>query len=157
MNRLNIEGMRQLKKMQMMKRLKQKMNRLMDGFVSWLNRKTEQWPPVKKKIGLVLFCIVSGSISLYIIVSPMMGDSPAQPRFVFQRPFFFPDRRGHLPNHMLNHIGKPDLPTDHPAISKQLYDRIEAFKNNDSLMKAHPRLLDSIHAFEQLYQSQIKK
>jgi hypothetical protein len=158
--------MKMIQLVPILKRLiKLKMNRLMDSCVSWLNRKTESCPPIKKKIGIVLFCLLSGSICLYIIVSPMLNDSSAHSRFLFQRPLFLTHIPAHRSNHFQNpilnqipiHIGKPDLPTDPPIISKQLYERIESFKNNDSLMKADPRLLDSIHAFEQLYQSQIKK
>ena len=149
--------------------IKKKIDQVMDGCASWLNRKEERYSPIKKKIGVILFCILSGSISLYIIVSPMLGNPAPQSRFIFHRPIFLKPIQGHSSNHipghlpglipgfMPSHIGKSDPPTDHPVISKQLYERIEAFKNNDSLMKADPQLLDSILAFEQLYQSQIKK
>jgi hypothetical protein len=115
---------KQMKKMPMIKNLiKLKIDQVMDGCASWLNRKTERYSPIKKKIGVVLFCILSGSISLYIVVSPMLGNPAPQSRFPFQRPLFLKHIQGHLPNHLPghlpglipSHIGKPDPLTDHPV------------------------------------------
>jgi hypothetical protein len=115
----------------------------------WLDRRTGRLSAGKKKTGVALFCLASGGISLYIIILPMISSSFHKGPVKIQRPF--------IPNH----IGKTE-PLPDSRISPKLYQRIEAFKNNDSLMNAYPaisraRLLDSIHTVEQLYQSQSKK
>ena len=127
-----------------MKRIKQTIERVARLVANWLNSKTEKLSIAKKKIGLGFFCVLSGVVSVYIILVPMIGSSFHHAPIQFQRAM--------LPKH----IGKAN-PKPENSISKDLYERIEAFKNNDSLMKAHPELLDSIRLFEQLYQSQIKK
>jgi hypothetical protein len=122
-----------------MKRIKRNIERIAKLVAEWLTSKTEKLSKGKKKVGLLLFCILFGGISLYIVFVPMISSS-----VLIQRPV--------IPRH----IGKTNQKPDN-RISKKLFDRIEVLKNDDSLMKAHPQLLDSIHLFEQLYQSQIKK
>jgi len=127
-----------------MKRIKNNIQRLARFCANWLTRKTERLSLGKKKIGLLLFCLLFGGISIYIVLMPMIGSSFHVSSVVFQRPS--------IPKH----IGKANRKPNN-TISKKFYDRIEALKNDDSLMRAHPQLLDSIHLFEQLYQSQLKK
>lgn len=110
----------------------------------WLQRKTSPWSSFKKKMYLIAYALVFGGISLFMMAGPFFGALNQERVFRFQEI--------HLPSH----IGKPGDPPLHCVISKELFERIEAFRNNDSLVLAHPGLLDSIRLFEQRYQSQLK-
>jgi hypothetical protein len=105
---------------------------------------TERWSTAGKKTGIVLFTILSCGTSSYIIWSTLNSITP--------NPTAFLVKRSTIPRH----IGKAIQLDNHSLISKALYDRIEAVKQNDSLMRGYPQLLDSIHAFEQSYQLQLK-
>ena len=120
---------------------KKKVQEFARFYAVWLSSKTEQLSAGSKKIALVLFCLLFGGISLYLVVIHMTSSS-----FYTHAPFI---QRIILPKN----IDK----ANNYRISKKLYQRIEALKNDDSLMKARPQLLDSIQLFEQIYQSQIKK
>ena len=109
-----------------------------------LTRSTDRLSPAGKIAGLILFTLLSSSLSGYIVWSTLGAAALPPTRFVVK------------PSKIPRHIGKSIGPDNHALISKALYDRIEAVKQNDSLMRAHPQLLDSIHAFEQSYQSQSK-
>jgi hypothetical protein len=105
---------------------------------------TERWSTSRKKTILVLITLLFSAMSGYIIWGTLNSTSPNPTGFLIKRPS--------IPKH----IGKAIQPDNQPLISKALYDRIEAVKENDSLMRAYPQLLDSIHAFEQSYELQLK-
>jgi len=112
----------------------------------WLRNKTEQLTPVKKKTGLILFCIFFIGISVYIVAQAVLTYHPPGNTVIVQR--IYPP----------SHIGKTlDRPLSKSFISAEVYQKIESVKTNDSLLRARPHLIDSIQLIEQLYQLQSKK
>lgn len=103
----------------------------------WLQSATEKFSVRKKKTLLLLFCVGFTSLSVFAFL---------------HRPKIF-IAHGSVPVH----IGKTYQPTAHSSISEAVFKRIELLKNNDSLLKANPNLLDTIGLIEKFYYSNSKK
>lgn len=112
---------------------------------SWLTTKASGWSPLQKKIGVAVFCLLFSWSSLYILVTTIVQSSVHRSAIGIQLP------------RVPRHIGKAQKPENYPLIPKALFDRIEAFKNSDSLGQTSPGLLDTIHEFEHIYQLQSNK
>jgi hypothetical protein len=106
---------------------------------SWLNKKIHRWSDLQKKIGVAVFSLLFSGFSLYILVTTIV-QSPVRPSAAVIK----------LPR-VPSHIGKTQKTENYPLIPKALFDRIEAFKNSDSLGRTRQGLLDTIHEFEHIY------
>jgi len=111
-----------------------------------LQRKTDCMPVRRKKLLLVLFCVVFTGFSLQAIIHAFT--EKAKPVVA----------RASMPR-VQHEKETPVL----PFISKQEFERIEKFKQQiyalpkpvyDSFMQARPKLVDSIVEIEHYYQSQ---
>jgi hypothetical protein len=123
----------------MKRKLQDAIKKTARGFAEWLNKKTYGWSIAKKKTVVILFFAFFGCISLYIVINTFIYSS------YNSRPVFIK-----IPI-VLNHIGQQwDLPI-RSIISKKLFQRIESLKDNDSLLKMRPHLLDSIRLIEQSF------
>jgi hypothetical protein len=125
------------------------MNRKLKGFLNhgayWLGAKANRLSAGKKKIALALFCLVFGGLSIGIIFETLTGDDHSSRPFLFTRP------------KTPRHIGKSSgPPLSKSFLSPETFRRIESIKTNDSLMLAHPHLIDTIQFIEKAYQSQSK-
>jgi hypothetical protein len=119
-----------------------------------LNDKFKNYSARKKKILLICFCALCGSISICIVINTFYEKSKAIPVL---KPVSIP-----------YHIGK-NFKQPGAVIDAITFNRVEHFKHYlDSLkinntgrytevMNARPHLYDSILAFEKLYVNQIKK
>lgn len=109
----------------------------------------------KKKMILVLFCFLFGSISIYVIVVTVTR------RFL---PHDLPINPITIPYHIGKNFHQPGV-----VIDTDTYNRVEHFKyyldslkiNNigryTEIMITRPHLMDSILAFEKIYLIQLKK
>ena len=111
----------------------------------WLSHKTIGLSANQKKTALFLFCTAFTGISLYIIISTIVIAKTFPSTMYLRRPL------------MPGHIGKTNKTIVNAGIAESLYRRIESLKNNDSLLKARPHLIDTIKLIEKLYQSPSKK
>ena len=130
-------------------------NRVRSGWAGWMQRRTARYTPRRWTVLLVVFVLVSGTYSFYLAASSIL----------------------HRPNSALaidriqkpQHMGKTGdaLSKDIALISEGEFKRIQSFKNYmdslsetptgkqryDSIIAAHPGLLDSITEVEKLYNS----
>ncbi len=125
----------------------------------YLQDKTEHFSVQSKKTSLIAFCILFGGLSIYIIINSFIDNNNNNLLSIHHIT---------MPAH-INQSGDERLNNDN-IISKQEYEHIQAFKHYmdslqsnsegkiiyDSIMQARPRLIDSIHLVENMYQSQSK-
>ena len=111
-----------------------------------LQAKTERLSVANKKLLLMLFCSCFITLSVCAIVNAFTAK---------QKPLAV---KSNMPRMMQQHEQQRL-----PFLSKQEFDRIEKYKQRiyslpkqtlDSFLQARPKLLDSITAIEQIYQSQ---
>lgn len=125
----------------------------------FMQRQMERLSGKGKLIALSLFCLISGSLSIYLIASSMMGKSSTGTISVsrIKAPLY---------------TGKAGDENTRSAtvITKQEYQRIERFRHymdslarspsgkllHDSILKQRPGLMDSVAFIENVYQSQTK-
>lgn len=144
-------------------------DRMAKNIVVWCIRQQQRWAAFMQRqmeclsgrgklIALFLFCLVAGSLSIYLIVSSLSGKSSASVSVSrIKAPL---------------HTGKTGDENTRSAIviTKQEYQRIERFRHYmdslarspsgkplyDSILKQRPGLMDSVAFIENLYQSQTK-
>ena len=109
----------------------------------------------KKKIILIVFCSLFGAASLYLIIATMTKKFP---------PGDFSINRISIPYHIGKNFQQP-----YGTIDTGTYNRVEHFKfylnslktfnslRFDAIINLRPHLIDSIIAFEKIYQLQLKK
>ncbi|HEY4876921.1 MAG TPA: hypothetical protein VIH86_15180 [Puia sp.] len=125
-------------------------------FSDKLNERFKNYSSRKKKILLIGFCILFGSLSICIIVNTFYEKSLSR-----SIPALTPVS---IPHHIGKNFHQPGA-----IIDETTYIRVEHFKkyldslkiNNigryTEIMKTRPHLMDSIIAFEKIYLLQIKK
>ena len=130
-------------------------------FSDWLNKKAERIPSHKLKVLLLLFCISSGSFSIYLIGKAFHKSHSNVRAWKIDAIS--------IPKHVNPSIEKQWQPNENIAESD--FKRLQAIKAYldsirrngvgkgiyDSVMNSHPHLIDSINLLQQLYLSQLKK
>lgn len=120
---------------------------------------TEQLPRNGKLIMFFLFCIIGGSLSLYLIASSMMHGSASSFTITHFKATPFAGKSG-------DENTKASV-----IVTKAEYEKIQRFrlymdslarspsgkKNYDSILKYRPGLMDSVLFIENIYQSQNKE
>lgn len=113
----------------------------------WLSRKTSRYSPLQKKIGLIIFCILFGSLSFLILA-----------RSVYDR--------GYKSHFLILHHLRSGMSPAHPHISDSAFVQIErakhfldSLRNNDTLkfrviLLNRPALLNNLQMLEKIYQYQ---
>jgi hypothetical protein len=134
--------------------LKNKIQRIASLSAQRLKEWTAQWSDTKKKIALILFCLISTAISTYLILETI-NSKTAGSAFI---------HRINIPPH----IGKSSEKVRESNFSATDFDRIELVKtyldslstadpkNYGEIMELRPHLMDSIHLFEKLFLLQSK-
>lgn len=134
-------------------------NRLQEKFANKMNNRIGNMVTKKLKVWLILFCIVAGGYSGWLIVRAVMAETKAENAFRVE------------PINQPAHLNKSG---DETTMAKAQVDdytvgQIHAFKEYmdslrthnvrlyDSITTARPRLMDSVLALEQLYHLQHKK
>lgn len=125
----------------------------------WMQQKTEKLSGKGKLVVLLIFVLLTGSYSIYLIGKSFSGNrTPSFSIISIKRPA---------------HIQEDGDEAEHTnaVISKSEYERIHWFKQymdsiggspsgkalHDSIVAHRPGLMDSIQIIENIYQSQIKK
>lgn len=133
--------------------------RWQSGWAVWMQRKTEKLSGKGKLMMLLIFVLLTGSYSIYLI-GKSFSKNPA-PSFLI------------IPIKRPAHIQENGDEAEHAnaVISKSEYERIYRFRQYmdsltrsstgkvlyDSIVAHRPGLMDSIQIIENIYQSQIKK
>ncbi len=111
------------------------------------------------KIALVLFCLVAGGVSLYLIVNALTTYPRANDAFRVEQ--------ANIPQHF-DRTGE-EISEAESYVDEHTYEQIQVFKSYmdslksakspafDSIILARPSLMDSIQELEQLYNSQTQK
>jgi hypothetical protein len=114
----------------------------------WLNQKTGGWSPFQKKIALIIFCLVFGALSFYILASSFQGHGFGNRNLVIT----------HLRSGVHSPPGK--------VIPDSVYQRAErtkvwldSLKENDTarfraILLSRPFLLNNLQLIESIYHSQ---
>lgn len=123
----------------------------------FLNEKANSWQPERMKVLLVMFCLLFGTASLFImgkaILYPKTGNS------IIVRTVKIPEHIGHV---------KSEIIVYGQFISRNEYQRLEQFRQyidslgitengmkiKDSILSRRPKLMDSLALVEQLYNKQ---
>ncbi|HSZ85845.1 MAG TPA: hypothetical protein VK787_07425 [Puia sp.] len=139
-----------------LKRISDKINIYQHNASDKLNNRFENYSARKKKMLLISFCILFGSISLCIIINTFYEKS-----FSKSIPVLSPVS---IPYHIGKNFHEPGA-----IIDESTFIRVEHFKkyldslkiNNrgryTEIMNTRPHLMDSIIAFEKIYLLQLKK
>ncbi len=119
---------------------------LQTKFANTMNKNVSKIPARKLKTALIVFCLLGGGFSIYLISHAIFGaDKKQQPIEVKQMtsPKHF-DKTG-------SEINEPEN-----YISDEMYREIQEYKHDmDSLgQPIRPGLMDSIKILEQIYHSQ---
>lgn len=125
----------------------------------YLTEKVKSWSRSRIKIALVIFCLIQGGASSYILVSVFR---PSRARINVEKVS--------IPSHI---IQKDTSGRDEkePVLSEKSYQRLKAFQSYmdslqrdqagrqiyDSILRVRPGLLDSITQIESIYQQQIRR
>jgi len=135
-------------------KIKTKIRPALQQVASSASRQAERLSPERKKIAVIIFCILFSALSICIIAKTL---SEKHNKIFFMRPTMMPLR-------LWKNINVPP-----PFISDDAYQRIEQFKkyldsisiadkkNYEAIINSRPHLTDSIAMFEKLYLSQSKK
>lgn len=119
--------------------------RLQGKFASIMHTLSARLSMKRLKVWLVVFCMVWGGLSLYLIATAIFREDKLQPFY------------------KVDAINRPVLvePTDEevsgPMVDEATYQQIQIFKKSnlyDSTIRARPGLVDSILLLEKIYQSQ---
>jgi hypothetical protein len=120
----------------------------------WASQHAEKLSPARKKIVVIIFCILFMSLSICIALTTLSRSG------VRTLPV--------MPIRVPSHIGK-NIRMPSAFISEVSYQKVEQFKQYldsisisdkktfDQIIAARPGLIDSIAMFEKLYLSQSKK
>lgn len=130
--------------------------KLQTVFAVRLNAATARLSVRKLKMALLLFCLVSGGVSLYLATSGVLGKSTKKAAITIDQ--------ASVPKHFDK--SGDEIKDVQNLIDDGLYGQIKAFRaymdslqmNNkvtyDSILLLRPGLLDSITVIEQIYLSQ---
>jgi hypothetical protein len=114
----------------------------------WLNQKTGGWPGGQKKIALIIFCLLFGAMSVYILAGSFRGHNFGNRNLVIT----------HLRSGVHSPPGK--------VIPDSVYERAErtrlwldSLKQNDTarfrvILLSRPLLLNNLQLIESIYHSQ---
>jgi hypothetical protein len=117
---------------------------------SWLHEKTSSYSPIQKKIALIIFCILFGGLSFYILAGSIHGHD-------------FNNR-----NLIIDHLHSGTHPPTIHTIPDSLYQKVERVKEwldsirqNDPnrfkvILLSKPFLLYNLQLIERIHQSQMK-
>jgi hypothetical protein len=135
-------------------KIKNKIRPALQRVSAWASQHAEKHSPARKKIAVIIFCILFMTLSICIAINTLSKSS------IRTLPI--------MPVRIPSHIGK-NIRIPSAFISEESYQRIEQFKkyldsmsiadkkNYDAIINARPHLMDSITMFEKLYLSQSKK
>ena len=110
----------------------------------------------KLKMNLVLFCLASGGLSLYLAINGLLGSNTAKNAITIDHAL--------VPKHF-NRSGD-EVRDVQNIIDETLYQQVRTFraymdslhmndkKTFDSITLSRPGLMDSVHAIEEIYLSQ---
>ena len=124
-----------------------KMIMVQTRWADFMQRKTERLSVKGKKLFLILFCILTSTISCCIIITSFTTHSKQN----------YSVTAIHTPQHITGEQ------KERPSISNSVYSNIERFKNymdtcdrhiKDSILRFRPGLMDSVLAIEQIYKHQ---
>ncbi|RYE52966.1 MAG: hypothetical protein EOP48_15360 [Sphingobacteriales bacterium] len=130
--------------------------KLQTAFAVSLNTATAKLSVRKLKMALLLFCLVSGGVSLYLATSGVLGKSTKKAPITIDQ--------ASVPKHFDK--SGDEIRDVQNSIDDELYGQVKAFRaymdslqiNNkvtyDSILLLRPGLLDSITLVEQIYLSQ---
>lgn len=136
-----------------------KIIRIQQQWALTMQRLTERLSPAAKKIALIVFCLFSGSYSIYLMTG----------RFVAQQGKFLSITALHLPDYSAK--STDSKMRNYPGVTAPEYLKIKHFilcldslsqklngKNAaDSIRTSSPRLMDSIALIKKIYQLQSSK
>lgn len=110
-----------------------------------MNKKVSRVSPQKIKVGLIIFCLFWGGLSIYFIGHSIFGKNEP---VIKTNPMIIPK---HIPQSI-------DEKTD-SMINWETYSQIKAFKKymDSTGQVTPPGLLDSMNVLEQIYLSQQKQ
>lgn len=116
----------------------------------WLNQKTGGYSPVKKKASLIIFCILFGGLSFYILAGSMRG-----------RGF---NNRNLIITHLHSGVNlTPSFPVSDSVFQRvvRLQKWLDSLRQNDTskfkaILLAKPFLIDNLLLVERIYQSKSK-
>jgi hypothetical protein len=116
----------------------------------WLRKKTAGYSPARKKIGLFIFCIFFGGLSIYILASSVHGHSF--------------NTRSLLLMHFNSGVHDPDYSPVNDSIlrkAKKIKLWMDSVRKKDTvrfkaIMLAEPFLLERLNMMEKLYDPQTK-
>lgn len=139
----------------------QVVSKIQNGFVAVMNKALGHMAPKKLKVGLVLFCSLSGGLSIYLLVDPIMSPLNRQKNIKVDQLNIPKHIQDASDNRMASDI-YVDEETFRRIISFKLYmDSIKIHERAkyDSIILGRPKLMDSVTILEQLYylQTQNKK
>ena len=135
-------------------KIKSKIRPVMMRVSSWASRHAEKLSPTRKKIAVIIFCVLFMSLSICIAINTLSKSGVRA----------LPVMPVRIPLYIDKNIKAPSA-----FISDASYQRIEQFKkyldsisvadkkNYDAIIDAWPGLIDSIGMFEKIYLSQSKK
>ena len=132
--------------------------RLQERCATFMQKQTERLSFKGKLMLLALFCLLSGSLSIYLFTRSLMGHHPASISVSNIKAPLYGGKPG-------DENARSSL-----TITKQEYERIKYFRQYmdslalspsgkplyDSIQRDRPGLIDSIALVEKFYQSQIK-
>ena len=132
--------------------------RLQERCAAFMQKQTERFSRNGKLIALFLFCLIAGSMSIYLMAASLMEYRDVPIKILSIKA---PLQSGRSAG---------DNYRSSIVITKQEYQRIEHFRHYmdslsrtlsgkrvyDSILKQRPGLMDSIAFIENIYQSQIK-
>lgn len=125
----------------------------------YLAEKVKGWSRSRIKIALVIFCLIQGGTSTYILISVFRTSSTK-----------INVEKVSIPSHVIQKdtSGRDE---QEPVLSEKSYQRLKAFRNYmdslqhdqagrqiyDSILRVRPGLLDSVTQIESIYQQQIRR
>ena len=117
---------------------------------TWLGKKTEGYSTVRKKAGLIIFCIFFGGLSFYLLASSVRG-----------RSF---NSRSLVITHLRSGVHDPvTIPIADSIFQKMEKTKLwlDSLRSHDTLrfkaiLLARPFLLENLQTLEKLYQYQTK-
>jgi hypothetical protein len=125
--------------------MKGKINTAINGLkqktAGWMNQKIQNYSVRQQKAFVVIFGLLFSGLSVYLSLNTLKAARSSQ-------------LVAHPTKPAIPHwLGKTNEEIPRAMISPDLFQRIEAIKSNDSLLRSWPHLLDSIELIEQYYQT----
>jgi hypothetical protein len=139
-------------------RIGEGLNKRLHTYADYLQKRTERLSIKRKRLGLFVFCLLFGVISICIVIKSFTNNK----NIFLVHPITLP---------AIIHKSDNDLLSAQPSISEKEFHRIELFKSYmdslqksetgryvyDSINKARPHLIDSILLLENMYEIQSSK